>query len=145
MRLTAEQARERLAQARVARLATVAADGRPHLVPVTFAVAGDRIVTAVDAKPKSTRDLRRLSNIRANPLVAVLADRYDEDWSKLWWARADGEAAIVDNPAAMAGPIGLLARRYPAYQENPPAGPVIEIQVTAWSGWSAFSPPGESR
>lgn len=145
MRLSAEQARERLAQARVARLATVAADGHPHLVPVTFAVAGDRIVTAVDAKPKSTPNLRRLANIRANPLVAVLADHYDEDWSRLWWARADGEAAIIEDPAAMAGLVELLARRYRAYQDTPPVGPVIEIQVSAWSGWAAVNPSAEPR
>lgn len=137
MRMTADQARERLARARIARLATVAADGRPHLVPVTFAVSGDRIVTAVDAKPKTTRSLRRLANIRANPLVAVLADYYDEDWSRLWWARADGEATVVGNPAEMAGPVELLARRYPAYRGNPPPGPVIAIKVTKWTGWSA--------
>ncbi len=137
MRMTADQARERLARARIARLATVAADGRPHLVPVTFAVSGDRIVTAVDAKPKTSRSLRRLANIRANPLVAVLADYYDEDWSRLWWARADGEATVAGNPAEMAGPVELLARRYPAYRENPPPGPVIAIKVTKWTGWSA--------
>ena len=135
--MTAEQARRALAQARVARLATVAADGRPHLVPVTFAVSDDRIVTAVDAKPKTTRNLRRLANIRANPLVAVLADHYDEDWSRLWWARADGQASIVGDQAAMAGPLELLAGRYPVYRTSPPPGPVISILVSAWSGWSA--------
>jgi PPOX class probable F420-dependent enzyme len=137
VRMTAEQARERLARARVARLATVSADGRPHLVPVTFAVSDDRIVSAVDAKPKTTRSLRRLANIQANPLVAVLADDYSEDWSRLWWARADGEALIVSDPAAMAGPLELLAGRYPVYRTSPPPGPVIMIRVTAWSGWSA--------
>lgn len=137
MRMTARQARQRFTGAHVARLATVAADGHPHIVPMTFAVSGDRIVTAVDAKPKSSRSLRRLANIRANPLVAVLADYYDEDWSRLWWARADGEASVIGDPAAMAGPVELLARRYPAYRENPPPGPVIAIQVTAWTGWSA--------
>jgi PPOX class probable F420-dependent enzyme len=139
VRLTADQARERFAQARVARLATVGANGRPHLVPVTFAVSGDRIVTAIDAKPKTTRSLRRLANIRAHPLVAVLADHYDEDWSRLWWARADGEAAIIGDQAGMAAPLELLAGRYPAYRSTLPSGPVIAIQVTAWSGWSALS------
>jgi PPOX class probable F420-dependent enzyme len=139
VRLTADLARERLAQARVARLATVAEDGRPHLVPITFAVSGDTIVTAVDAKPKTTRSLRRLANIRANPLAAVLADHYDEDWSRLWWARADGEASIVADQAGMAAPLELLARRYPAYRHAAPPGPVIVIRVTAWTGWSALS------
>lgn len=120
-------------------MATVAADGRPHLVPITFAVSGDTIVTAIDAKPKTTRSLRRLANIRANPLVAVLADHYDEDWSRLWWARADGEALIVSDQAGLAAPLELLARRYPAYRQAAPGGPVIAIRVTAWTGWSALS------
>jgi PPOX class probable F420-dependent enzyme len=139
LRLNADQARGRFAQARVARLATVAADGRPHVVPITFALSADRIVTAVDSKPKTTRSLRRLVNIRANPLVAVLADHYDEDWSQLWWARADGEAAVLADPAEMASPLELLARRYPAYRRTLPPGPVIAIDVTAWTGWSALS------
>ena len=137
MKLADDQARRRLAAARVARLATVGGPGSPHLVPVTFAVAGDRIYTAVDAKPKTTRDLRRLRNIRANPRVAVLADHYDEDWSRLWWARADGRAAILDAAGDMAGPIALLADRYPQYQRSPPGGPVICVLVDHWSGWAA--------
>jgi PPOX class probable F420-dependent enzyme len=137
VRISDEEARWRLGTARVARLATVSADGRPHLVPVTFAADGDLVYTAVDAKPKTTTRLRRLSNIRANSRVAVLADHYDEDWSALWWVRADGEAAIVDDPAGMAEPVRLLADRYPPYRDNPPAGPVIAIRVDRWTGWSA--------
>lgn len=137
MKLADDEARRRLGAARVARLATVGGPGSPHLVPVTFAVAGDRIYTAVDAKPKSTRDLRRLRNIRRNPAVAVLADHYDEDWSRLWWVRADGRAAILDAPDAMAGPIRLLAERYPQYRRSPPAGPVICVVVDHWTGWAA--------
>jgi PPOX class probable F420-dependent enzyme len=137
MRLDGDQARRRLAAARVARLATVGGPGSPHLVPVTFAVAGDRIFTAVDAKPKTTRDLRRLRNIRDNPRVAVLADHYDEDWSRLWWVRADGRASILDDPDDMAGPIGLLTGRYPQYRHSPPAGPVICVVVDHWAGWAA--------
>lgn len=141
MNLTERDARQRFAGAAVARLATVTEAGRPHLVPVTFAVDGDRIYVAVDAKPKSTRNLRRLRNIRANPQVAVLADRYDDDWAALWWVRADGRAVIVDDPRQMAGPVALLAGRYPQYRELPPAGPVIEITVERWTGWAA-APPG---
>jgi PPOX class probable F420-dependent enzyme len=137
MRLAEQEARRRLGAARVARLATVGGAGSPHLVPVTFAVAGDRIYTAVDAKPKTTRDLRRLRNIRGNPRVAVLADHYDEDWSRLWWARADGRAVILDAPDDMAGPIRLLAERYPQYRHSPPAGPVICVEVERWAGWAA--------
>jgi len=137
MRLTPGEARRRLGASRVARLATVSASGAPHLVPVTFALDGDVIYTAVDAKPKTTSDLARIRNLRASPRAAVLADRYDEDWTALWWARADGEARIIDDPAAAASPLALLAARYAQYLTAPPPGPVIEIRVTRWSGWSA--------
>jgi PPOX class probable F420-dependent enzyme len=141
MKITPDDARLRLSMARVARLATVSAgpgqDARPHLVPITFAVDGDVIYTAVDAKPKTTRDLRRLRNLAANPQVAVLADQYDEDWERLWWVRADGAATVVIDPQAMAAPIRLLAGRYPQYRDSPPPGPVIVINVDRWTGWSA--------
>jgi PPOX class probable F420-dependent enzyme len=136
-RLAAGQARRRLAAARVARLATASPDGVPHLVPVTFALDGDTVYTAVDGKPKTTARLRRLDNIRRNPAVALLADHYAEDWSALWWARADGEASIIDDPALMAGPARLLTGRYPQYATVPLPGPVIAIQVMRWSGWAA--------
>ena len=95
MRLTEEDARARLTAARVARLATTGADGQPHLVPVTFAVDGELIYVAVDHKPKTTVNLRRLRNIRENPRVAVLADHYAPDWDTLWWVRVDGRASVT--------------------------------------------------
>ena len=167
MRLDAASARQRFAGVRVARLATVGPDGRPHVVPFTFALGsapapvqdrpvqdrpvqdrpararpvqdslGDCIYSAVDFKPKSSTDLRRLRNIRANPRVAALADHYEDDWGRLWWVRADGRAAILDDPAAMAPALALLAGRYPQYRDQPPGGPVISIRVTRWSGWAA--------
>ena len=136
MRLTPGEARERLGAARVARLATVSATGQPHLVPVTFAVDGDMIYTAVDHKPKTTTRLRRLANIAANPQVTLLADHYADDWDQLWWARADGHATVLTGPADIASPVALLAARYPQYQATPPAGPVIAITVTTWTAWS---------
>ena len=137
LKLTAAEARQRFAAAPVARLATVGAAGRPHLVPVTFAVDGDHVYTAVDAKPKTTTNLRRLRNIRRDPRVAVLADHYEADWDRLWWARADGLASILGEPAGRARPLELLAARYPQYRVNPPAGPVIAIAVERWTGWAA--------
>ena len=134
MRLFPEDARARFANARVARFATVNADGAPHLVPVTFAVHGDKIVFAVDHKPKSTTALRRLENIAERPAVCFLADAYDEDWSQLWWARADGVARIVDDPA---GPIQWLQAKYPQYQDNPPHDAIVVTTVHTWRGWSA--------
>ena len=137
LRLLADEARRRFADAAVARLATVRPDGRPHLVPVTFAADGDRVYITIDAKPKTTVNLRRLRNIATNPQVALLADHYAADWDQLWWARADGLASVLDQPAGMAAPLRLLAARYPQYRASPPAGPVISIEVTRWTGWAA--------
>ena len=134
------EARRRFAAARVARLATADADGRPHLVPVVFAVDGDRVWTAVDdVKPKATMHLRRLRNIAANPAVALLADHYqDDDWTALWWARADGTARLLDpaDPVAQHAR-DLLAERYAPYRDAPPPGVVVAIDVVRWSGWAA--------
>lgn len=130
------EARARLAAARVARLATADAAGTPHVVPITFVLAGDTIYSAVDAKPKRTQRLKRLANIGENPRVAVLADHYDDDWSALWWVRADGSARVLaaDEPEA-AEAMALLAERYEQYREQPPPGPVLAISVERWSGW----------
>jgi PPOX class probable F420-dependent enzyme len=120
----------------VARLATITPDGRPHVVPITFAIVGDTIVSAVDAKPKRTTALQRLANIAAHEDVSVLVDDYAEDWTALWWARADGRARIADNAERPAA-VGALGERYEQYGRQPPTGPVIVIDVTRWSGWSA--------
>ncbi|MET0234244.1 MAG: TIGR03668 family PPOX class F420-dependent oxidoreductase [Kibdelosporangium sp.] len=123
----------RLDEARVARLATVDETGQPHLVPVTFAQQDDLIVIAVDHKPKSTRALRRLRNIQANSHVSLLVDEYSDDWTQLWWIRADGTARIADTTEA----VTWLIKKYPQYQENPPAGPFILITITHQTTWSA--------
>ena len=136
--MTGPEARRRFGAARIARLATADAAGIPHVVPIVFAVDGDRVYSAVDAKPKRTRALRRLANITVNPNVAVLVDHYADDWSTLWWARADGTARVV-SPDAGDGEraIALLTARYAQYATDPPTGPVIVIDVQRWSGWSA--------
>ncbi len=137
LHLSPEEARRRFAGAAVARLATVGPAGQPHLVPVTFAVDGDHVYTAVDAKPKTTANLRRLRNIAGNPQVALLADHYEADWNLLWWVRCDGLASLLDRPADMAEPLELLAARYSQYRSSPPPGPVISVQVGRWTGWAA--------
>ncbi|MFJ4650055.1 TIGR03668 family PPOX class F420-dependent oxidoreductase [Nocardia sp. NPDC088792] len=138
MRLDEGTALERFRSARVARLATVSADGAPHIVPVTFAlsVESGEIVIAVDHKPKSTTDLRRLRNIEATGRVSILADEYDEDWTRLWWVRIDGAARVLAPGPACARPIALLAAKYPQYRGNAPEGPVIRIEVDSVRGWS---------
>jgi PPOX class probable F420-dependent enzyme len=136
MRLDEKTCRERFATARVARLATAGEDRRPHLVPVTFALSADRIVTAIDQKPKSTTSLRRLRNIAENPRVSLLADHYAEDWTQLWWVRVDGTARIRSDDSGRHRALRRLAAKYPQYQGDPPRGPIIEIEITSWHGWS---------
>jgi PPOX class probable F420-dependent enzyme len=127
----------RFARARVARLATVAPDGSPHLVPVVFTLFDDVIYTAVDAKPKTTKRLRRLKNIEHNARVSVLVDQYDDDWSRLWWVRADGTATVHHDGAAMATGHESLRAKYPQYQTVALTGPVITIAVEHWTSWRA--------
>ena len=131
-------ARERFENARVGRLASTTPTGGPHLVPVVFALAGDVVWTAVDAKPKSTRSLRRLANIESNPRVSILVDQYEDDWSALWWVRVDGAATVVPVDSTE-GPLALSALRakYPQYATLAPLGPLIRIAVENWTSWSA--------
>jgi PPOX class probable F420-dependent enzyme len=137
VRLDPAEARALFAAAPVARLATVRPDGSPHVVPVCFALAGETIYTAVDHKPKATSDLARLHHIAAEPRVALLADRYDDDWSRLWWVRVDGDAALVSSPAERDGAHAALAAAYPQYAARPPRGPVIAVEPRRYSGWRA--------
>ena len=135
MRLGPGQARALLASARVARLATVRPDGAPHLVPVCFALTGGAIYTAVDGKPKRSPDLARLANIAAEPRVALLADHYEDDWTRLWWVRVDGDASVVAGTDERERALAALAAAYPQYAAAPPAGAVIAIAPRRWSGW----------
>ncbi|GAA3717632.1 TIGR03668 family PPOX class F420-dependent oxidoreductase [Streptomyces tremellae] len=163
MRLTDEEAARRLGAARVLRLATVGPDGAPHQVPATFAryagPRGDRIAIAVDHKPKRHRDLRRLRNIEAEPRVCALADAYSDDWTRLWWVRADGTARVLYGEDGPPGPEGraergptaceqaerataldLLVAKYPQYTARRPDGPVIVIDVGKLTGWAYTDP-----
>jgi PPOX class probable F420-dependent enzyme len=139
--VTAAAARARFAAARVARLATADAAGRPHLVPIAFAVVGDTLYSAVDAKPKRTKALRRLANVRENPAVALLVDHWDDDdWGALWWARADGRGRVLDpaEPEARRA-VEELRERYPRQRAT---GEVLAVDVGHWSGWAASAGAG---
>ncbi|WP_410657692.1 TIGR03668 family PPOX class F420-dependent oxidoreductase [Amycolatopsis sp. lyj-112] len=137
MRLTAAETRARFEGERIARLATTGSDGVPHLVPVTFVLEGDSVVFAIDHKPKSTTALRRLKNIAENPVVGFLTDHYDEDWSQLWWARADGVARVLTDPAEQALPARLLREKYPQYEAMPAPHAIVSTLVHSWRGWRA--------
>ena len=131
--MTPEEARERFAAARVADLATVTPAGTPHIVPIVFALIDDTVYSVVDEKPKRTTDLKRLENVRANPRAALLADHYEEDWTQLWWVRADGSARVIDpdEPEARRS-LAALTERYP---QQRPIGPVLAVDVDRWTGW----------
>jgi PPOX class probable F420-dependent enzyme len=121
----------------VAVLATITPGGKPHAVPVCFALDGSVIYFAVDHKPKRTSELQRLRNIAANPAVALLAEHYEHDWNRLWWVRADGTARVLDAGEESQHAIELLIDRYPQYRERPPQGPVVSITIERLTGWSA--------
>ena len=122
----------RLAAARVGRLATTA----PRIVPVTFAVVGRSVVHAVDHKPKATRALARVEDLRRDPRASLLVDHYDEDWSRLWWVRADGAARVVGADEETEA-VDALVAKYPQYAERRPQGPVVVLDVERLSGWEA--------
>jgi PPOX class probable F420-dependent enzyme len=133
--VNSSEARARFAAARVARLATADAEGRPHLVPVVFAVREETVYSAVDAKPKRTTSLRRLANVAENPTVSLLVDHYEDDWDRLWWVRADGRGRVLDGSVPEAArAIELLRERYPQQRAT---GAVLAVDVQRWSGWAA--------
>ena len=127
----------RLTTARVARLATIDADGRPHLVPIVFALDGGTLYSAVDRKPKRSTTLRRIENARARPDVTVLVDHYDDDWSRLWWIRLRGRARVLDDGDERDRALALLREKYQQYRIDPPEGPVLAVDVVDVRAWSA--------
>jgi PPOX class probable F420-dependent enzyme len=129
--------RRRFASGPVARLSTVRPDGRPHVVPIVFALVGDTVFSAVDAKPKRSTDLQRLVNVRSEPRCALLVDHYDDDWRQLWWVRADGHGEVVDVPPAGHPGIEALVQRFSQYRDEPPSGPLLVVTVQRWTGWAS--------
>jgi PPOX class probable F420-dependent enzyme len=135
-----------LRDARVGRLATADAGGRPLVVPVCYAFDGACCYSAVDAKPKSTRNLRRLKNIADNPEVSLVVDVWDEDWSRLAWVIVEGRATVLASGATFTRAIDLLAAKYPQYEGLPlnrEAGAVIAVTPVRVLSWRATvrSPP----
>ncbi|TMK33529.1 MAG: TIGR03668 family PPOX class F420-dependent oxidoreductase [Actinobacteria bacterium] len=136
-----DEAVRRLTGAKVGSIATVRPDGSPHVVPFVFAALDEddalRIYWCVDDKPKRSRELQRLVNIRAHPAVEVEVNRYDDDWTELWWVRASGLAREVTAVEEGERALAALAAKYPPYAEHPPSGPIIAIQVDRVTGWAA--------
>jgi PPOX class probable F420-dependent enzyme len=134
--MDALEARRRMDSTMVARLATVGRDGRPHIVPITFAANDNAVYLAIDHKPKKTVDLQRLRNIEENHAVSVLVDHYEDDWTRLWWVRVDGIARILVEGTEFDTAIAMLTLRYPQYRAAPPPGPVVAIDIERVTGWS---------
>lgn len=137
MKLGPERARELFGTRPVARMATVSPAGQPHVVPVCFVVAGDLIHTAVDSvKPKGPGRLARVRNLAAHPALSLVVDHYEDDWTRLWWARADGTARLLEgDEPEVADALKRLRDRYPIYRNDPALGPLVAIDVARWSGW----------
>lgn len=131
-----DQQRRFLEAGRVARLATADAAGRPHVVPICYALAETTVYFTIDEKPKRTPRLKRLSNLRANPFAALVVDRYDEDWSRLCWVMLRGRADILDSGPEHDAAQASLRARYPQL-----AGmrieelPVVAIRIERASSW----------
>jgi PPOX class probable F420-dependent enzyme len=135
--LDPDQQRARLAAAPVARLATLRADGTPRLVPVTFALVDGQVCHAVDdVKAKRSARLARLDDIARDPRVAMLADEYDPDWTRLWWVRVDGTAEILDTGDRHAAALAALRAKYPQYTDAG-LGAVVAVTPERWAGWAA--------
>jgi PPOX class probable F420-dependent enzyme len=132
-----EDLRRSVTDARVARLATTDPSGRPHVVPICFALDGETLYTAVDRKPKRSRNLKRLANVRAHPDVEVLVDHYEDDWEKLWWVRLHGRGRVLEAGLEHDHALALLVAKYRQYREQPPPGPVLAIDLDSWRGWHA--------
>lgn len=129
-----------LRDGRVGRLATADAAGRPLVVPVCYAFDGRRCYSAVDAKPKRTRRLRRLDNVEANPLVSLVVDRYDEDWTRLAWVILEGRAAVLREGEEFTRAIDLLTAKYAQYRTmalDRRSGAVIAITPDRLLAWRA--------
>jgi PPOX class probable F420-dependent enzyme len=127
----------RLDAARVARLATTDPDGRPHLVPIVFALEGTTLYSAVDRKPKRSEKLRRIENARRRPDVTILVDHYEEDWGALWWIRLRGRARVLDGGKERERALALLSEKYPQYRVEPPGGAVLAVDVTDVREWTS--------
>jgi PPOX class probable F420-dependent enzyme len=119
-----------LREGRVGRLGTADVAGQPLVVPVCYAYDGSRCYSAVDAKPKRTRALRRLANIAVNPRVSLCVDRYDEDWRGLCWVIVEGRAVLLDEERERARAVDLLVAKYVQYRALGLGGDAAVIAIT---------------
>jgi len=135
--LTDEQ-RKFLDARRVARFATADGRGRPHVVPICYAVAGESVYFSIDRKPKrdAGAPLKRIANIRENPHVALVVDRYEEDWRRLGWVMLRGRAEVLSSGAEHDEAQTMLKARYPQLRDMQIADlPVVAVRIERVTGW----------
>jgi PPOX class probable F420-dependent enzyme len=129
-------ARELLATERVGRLAFLDDQDRPRVLPVTFAVLGDWVWSAIDEKPKRAAEPARVRYLRRRPEAALCVDRYSDDWSRLGWVQLLGRIDVL--PAAESGAaLQALVARYEPYRERTPPGPLLRLSVERSLSWRA--------
>ncbi|HZT49747.1 MAG TPA: TIGR03668 family PPOX class F420-dependent oxidoreductase [Hyphomicrobiaceae bacterium] len=134
--MLSDDERRFLGEQRVGHLATADRNGAPHVVPVCFAVAGGSLYVTVDAKPKRQGPLKRIANILENPAVAFIADRYDEDWSRLGWVMLRGRAEVLPAGPEHDAAQSLLRSRYPQLRRMQIGGlPVIALRIETATSW----------
>lgn len=128
---------EQITRARVGHLGLTDDQGRPRVLPVTFAVCAGALVSAVDHKPKRVANdrLARVRWLRANPRATLAVDHYEDDWSRLWWVQAIGTAEVLDEPPP--GALEALQAKYEQYRERAPAGPFIVLRPERIASWKA--------
>jgi len=138
MRLTDDDALERLRAHDHGVLCTLHAERGVDAVPCVFAVDGRFIGIPVDTvKAKSSTDLQRQRNLRADPRATLLVDQWDrDDWSRLWWVRTELRWQANPDAEVLARLSTLLVDRYPQY-EGAPFAEVLVLQVVSVSGWAA--------
>jgi PPOX class probable F420-dependent enzyme len=127
--------RELIETARVARLGLLDGDDRPRVLPVTFAVAGGALWSAVDHKPKRASELARVRWLRRSPAAALTVDRYSDDWDRLAWVQALGSVEVLDEPQPVA--IAALEAKYEQYRDLPPGGPFLRLAPERFLFWAA--------
>jgi PPOX class probable F420-dependent enzyme len=131
-----DEMRRRVAAARVGRVTTIDPDGSPNVVPFVFVLDGDTLYSSVDEKPKRTKELRRLANLRRDPRFMVLVDHYEEDWPTVWWVRLRGRGRVIDAGPERERALRLLREKYSQYEQEAPQGAVVALDVEEWRGWA---------
>ena len=127
---------DELETARVARLAYLDDKDGPRVLPVTFALAGDVVWSAIDRKPKRSAEPARIRYLRRDPRAALVVDVYDDDWSKLAWVQLLGRVDVIEPGGSSAGLEALVAK-YEPYREDPPPGPLLRLEVGRALCWRA--------